>query len=169
MTTMKDYRTIVVGTDGSEFAGPVVARAAWLAVRDDADLVVVCAFAEMPRRTEAKNVRTLGGDPRTGQVLGREAAGRAVEAAMATARGEGATVSATLLLDGEPSKALIATAQERAADLIVLGAVHDRSLADRLLGTVATEVTKRATCDVLVVRPADDRGDLEVPEDAPPG
>jgi nucleotide-binding universal stress UspA family protein len=164
---MKDYRTIVVGTDGSELAGPVVARAAWLAVRDDADLVIVCAFAQMPRRTEAMNVATLGGDPRSGQVLGKEAAARAVESAMSTARGEGATVSATLLVEGEPSTALIATAQERSADLVVLGAIHDRSLADRLLGTVATEVTKRATCDVLVVRPADDLGDLEVPEDAP--
>jgi nucleotide-binding universal stress UspA family protein len=86
---------------------------------------------------------------------------------VATAKAEGATVTATLLIDGEPSVALIATAQERSADLIVIGAIHDRSLADRLLGTVATEVTKRATCDVLVVRPADDQGDLEVPEDAP--
>jgi nucleotide-binding universal stress UspA family protein len=166
---MKDYRTIIVGTDGSELAAPVVARAAWLAVRDDADLVIVCAFAQMPRRAEAKNVLTLGGDPRSGQVLGREAAGRAVDSAAATARAEGATVAATLLIDGEPSAALIATAQERSADLIVLGAIHDRSLADRLLGTVATEVTKRATCDVLVVRPDDDQGDLEVPEDAPQG
>jgi hypothetical protein len=70
--TMKDYRTVVVGTDGSDFAGSVVARAAWLAVRDDANLVVVCAFAEMPRRTDAKNVRTLGGDP----VPGRSSDGR---------------------------------------------------------------------------------------------
>ena len=163
---MKDYRTIVAGTDGSELAAAVVARAAWLAVRDDADLVIVCAFAQMPRRADAMNVATLGGDPRSGQVLGREAAGRAIESAMATARDEGATVSATLLVDGEPSRALIATAQERSADLIVLGAIHDRSLADRLLGTVATEVTKRAFCDVLIVRPTDDRGDLEVPEDA---
>lgn len=165
--TMKDYRTIVVGTDGSELAEPVVARAAWLALRDDADLVIVCAFAELSRRTEAMNVATLGGDTRTGQVLGREAAAVALDKAMATARAEGATVSAALLVDGEPSKVLIATAEERAADLVVLGAVHDRSLADRLLGTVATEVTKRATCDVLVVRPTDDKGDLEVPEDAP--
>ncbi|TCN34439.1 nucleotide-binding universal stress UspA family protein [Kribbella sp. VKM Ac-2500] len=165
--TMKDYRTIVVGTDGSELAEPVVARAAWLAVRDDADLVVVCAFAELSRRTEAMNVATLGGDTRTGQVLGREAAAVALDKAMAIARAEGATVSAALLVDGEPSKVLIATAEERAADLVVLGAIHDRSLADRLLGTVATEVTKRATCDVLVVRPTDDKGDLEVPEDAP--
>ena len=51
----------------------------------------------------------------------------------------------------------------------MLGAIHDRSLADRLLGTVATEVTKRAACDVLIVRPTDDRGDLEVPEDASRG
>ena len=76
---MKDYRTIVVGTDGSGLAAPVVARAAWLAVRDDADLVIVCAYARVPRRADAKNVATLGGDPRSGQVLGREAAGRAVD------------------------------------------------------------------------------------------
>ena len=165
--TMKDYRTIVVGTDGSALAAQAVARAAWLADRDDADLVIVCAYSELSRRAEAKNVATLGGDSRIGQVLGREAARQALDAAMATAKSEGATVSAGLLVDGEPSKALVSTAQERSADLIVLGAIHDRSLADRLLGTVATEVTKRARCDVLIVRPADDKGDLEVPEDAP--
>lgn len=167
--TMKDYRTIVVGTDGSSLASPVVARAAWLAVRDDADLVIVCAFAEMPRRTEARNVNTLGGDTRSGQVLGRDAAGVAVQSAASVAKGAGAHVSATVLVDGEPSKALVTAARERSADLIVLGAIHDRSLADRLLGTVATEVTKRAPCDVLVVRPASDTGDLEVPEDAVQG
>jgi nucleotide-binding universal stress UspA family protein len=165
--SMKDYRTIVVGTDGSSLAAPAVARAAWLAVRDDADLVIVCAFAQMPRRTDARNVATLGGDPRSGQVLGQEAANLALASAAETAKQEGANVSAMLLLDGEPSRALITTAQERSADLIVLGAVHDRSLVDRLLGSVATEVTKRATCDVLIVRPANDTGDLEVPEDGP--
>ena len=150
---MKDYRTIVVGTDGSALAEPRSRRAAWLAVRDDADLVIVCAFAQMPRRAEAKNVATLGGDPRTGQVLGREAAAYVPSIAMSDARTEGATVAAALLVDGEPSTALIATAEERSADLIVLGAVHDRCLADRLLGRSATEVTKRACCDVLIVRP----------------
>ena len=33
MAEMYDYRTIVVGTDGSPLAGPTVARAAWLAMR----------------------------------------------------------------------------------------------------------------------------------------
>ena len=164
---MKDYRLIVVGTDGSSLAEPTVGRAAWLAKHDDADLVIVCAFAQMSRRTEAKNVATLGGDTRIGQVLGREAASTALAEAMRVAGAEGATVTAALLVDGEPSKALIVTAEERAADLIVLGAVHGRSIADRVLGSTSTEVAKRARCDVLIVRPEHDEGELEVREDAP--
>lgn len=165
---MKDYHTIVVGTDGSSLAEPTVGRAAWLAKHNDADLVIVCAYAQMSRRTEAKNIVTLGGDTRTGQVLGREAASTALADAMRVASAEGATVAAALLIDGDPSTALVVTAEDRSADLIVLGAIHNRSLADRVLGWTATEVTKRAWCDVLIVRPEKDLGELEVPEDAPP-
>ena len=164
---MKDYRTIVVGTDGSSLAEPTGGRAAWLAKHDDADLIIICAYSQLSRRAEAKNVANLGGDTRTGQVLGREAASLALSDAMRVARAEGATVTAALLIDGDPARALVSTAQEREADLIVLGAIHDRSLADRLLGNTATEVTKHARCDVLVVRPEHDLGELEVPEDVP--
>lgn len=166
--TMKDYRTIVVGTDGSALAGPTVGRAARLAKHDDADLVIVCAYAQMSRRTEAKNVATLGGDTRSGQVAGREAAGLALADAMQVATAEGATVTAALLIDGEPGHALTVTAAEQSADLIVLGSVHDRSLADRLLGTTATAVVKQAGCDVLIVRPEGGDGEQEVREDAAP-
>ena len=165
--TMKDYRTIVVGTDGSDLAAPTVARAAWLARRDHADLVIICAFAELSRRDEAKNVATLG-DTRSGQVLGRAAADLALARAGEVARAQGATVSAALLIDGEPAQALVKAAEDRSADLIVMGAVHDRSLAGRLLGTTAEEVTKKATCDVLIVRPVDPVDELEVPEDVSP-
>ena len=37
--TMIDYTVVVVGTDGSRLAEPTVARASWLAKREDADLV----------------------------------------------------------------------------------------------------------------------------------
>ena len=164
--TMKDYRTIVVGTDGSSLAEPTVGRAAWLANHDDANLVIVCAYARLARRDEAKNVATLGGDTRIGQVLGREAAGLALTSAMAVAGQEGAIVTAALLIDGDPAEALVATADEQNADLIVMGALHDRSLADRLLGSTSEEVVKRARCDVLIVRPEFESGELEVPEDA---
>lgn len=153
MGTMYDYRTIVVGTDGSPLAAPTVARAAWLAAHDDADLVIVCAYSGLSQREEARNPATIGGDARIGQVPGRPAASAAIAEAVAVAQGQSATISAALLMDGEPASALLTAAKERDADLIVVGAVRDTSIADRLLGTVATEVVRRAPCEVLVVRP----------------
>ena len=165
MTTMTDYRIVVVGTDGSALAGPTVARAAWLARHEDADLVIVCAYSALSRRLEAKNVATAGGDFRGGEVLGRAAASEAISRAVAVASEEGATVVAALLVEGDAAAALIKIAHERNAEVLVIGARHDRTVAERLLGTVATEVTKRATCDVLIVRPSE-AGEIPVPEDA---
>ena len=156
MAEMYDYRTIVVGTDGSPLAVPTVARAAWLAAREDADLVIVCAYSGLSRRDEARNVATLGGDARIGLVTGRADASAALAAAVGVAREQSATLSAALLIEGEPASVLLATAAERAANLIVVGALRDTSIADRLLGTVASEVVRRAPCDVLVVRPRPD-------------
>ena len=164
--TMKGYDTILVGTDGSDLADPTVARAAWLAAREDADLVIICAYSELSRRAEAKNTATTGGDVRAGQVMGRSAASAAIAAAVAVAEREGATIARTQLVDGDPAKALVQLAGDHSAGLIVLGAVHDRSLADRLLGTTAEEVTKQAVCDVLIVRPASGEAEFEVPESA---
>ena len=152
MSSRYVYRTIVVGTDGSALAGPTVARAAWLAAHDDADLVIVCAYAELTRRQEARTPASPT-DARPGQVPGRAAAGAAVASAVAVAQAQGATVSAALLVDGDPATALLTTAAQRAADLVVVGAIRDTGIAERLLGTVATEVARRATCEVLVVRP----------------
>jgi nucleotide-binding universal stress UspA family protein len=168
MTTMFDYHTILVGTDGSELATPTVARAAWLAAHDDADLVIVCAYSELTRRQEARNVATIGGDTRIGTVLGRAAADEAMAAAQVTARDRGATVAAALLVDGEPAEALLDLAADRGADLIVIGARHDVSLAERLLGTVASEVVRRAECEVLIVRPRAERTSGEPTDGSPP-
>jgi nucleotide-binding universal stress UspA family protein len=166
VSTLFDYRTIVVGTDGSLLAAPTVARAAWLAAHNDADLVIVCAYGELSRRQEARNVTTLGGDPRVGLVPGRAAASEAIASAVAVAREQSATITAALLIDTEPATALLAAAQERKADLIVVGAIRDISVAERLLGTVATEVVRRATCEVLVVRPHSEAAGIPVPEDS---
>jgi nucleotide-binding universal stress UspA family protein len=162
MSAMYDYKTIVVGTDGSPLAEPTVARAAWLAAHNDSDLVIVCAYSALSRRQEARNVATVGGDSRIGQVLGRAAANDALSSATSIARENGATLSASLLVDGEPAQALLDVADERDADLVVVGARHDVSLAERLLGTVATEVVRRAPCEVLIVRPRS--ADVHAPE-----
>lgn len=153
MSSVYRYRTIVVGTDGSPLSVPTVARAAWMAAGAEADLVIVCAYDELSRRQEARNTASLGGDARIGQVTGRPAASAAIAGAVAIAEDQSATIAAALLVDAEPAAALLATAEERDADLIVVGALRDTSIADRLLGTVASEVVRRAPCSVLVVRP----------------
>jgi|SRR5947207_3480289 len=162
MSKMYDYHTIIVGTDGSPLAAPTVARAAWLAAHNDADLVIVCAYAQLTPRQEARAVAAVG-EPPVGQVLGRTAASSAIADAVAAAQEQGATISAALLVDGEPATALLSTAKERAADLVVVGALQDTSIVDRLLGTVATEVVRRAECEVLIVRPRHEAADTAAP------
>ncbi|MCB1777978.1 MAG: universal stress protein [Candidatus Competibacteraceae bacterium] len=164
--SMTDYHVIVVGTDGSSLAKPTVARAAWLAKYDDADLVIVCAYSNLSRRDEAKNVATLGGDSRGGEVLGRVAANEALTQAVAVAAENGATVAAALMIEGDATAALVQTAKERKAELLVLGARSDISFSERLLGTVARDVVDQASCDVLIIRP-NQLGEIPVPEDGP--
>ncbi len=151
---LKDYTTVVVGTDGSELAGPTVTRAAWIAVKEDADLVIVCAYGGGSRRADAKVQLTETAPNRIGQVSGKEAAAQAVAHAKDIAVAAGAKVKAALLVEAEPAKALLSTSKEHLGDLIVIGAIRDRSIAGRLLGDVASEVVRRAHCDVLVIRPA---------------
>ncbi|MDO5084527.1 universal stress protein [Arachnia propionica] len=163
---LKDYTTIVVGTDGSELAGPTVTRAAWIAVKEEAELVIVCAYGGGSRRGDAKINLGDTTASRLGQVPGKEAATRAVQHAQDIARAAGATVRAALLVEADPADALLETSKERLGDLIVIGAIRDRSITGRLLGDVAREVVSRAHCDVLMVRPFGDvpQGDQHRPE-----
>lgn len=165
MSTAGSYTTIVVGTDGSALADATVARAAVLAAPEGATLIIVCAFSALTQSDDARSLVGFG-DTRLGEVLGRQAATDALSQATATATGLGVGVEKVVLAEGEPAAALLKAAQEHEAELIVLGAIRDVSIADRLLGTVASTVLRRASCDVLVVRPPGEWGeisDLEVP------
>ena len=67
------------------------------------------------------------------------------------------------LLDGEPATVIAETAADLAADLIVMG-THGRTGFSRfIMGSVAEEVLRRATCPVLTVR---DVAKVEVQEPA---
>jgi len=153
MTTMFDYSTIVVGTDGSPLAEPTVNRAAWLAAHNEANLVIVCAYSELTPREEARSGGSPLGQAGIGQLPGRSVASAAMADAVELAARQGATISAALLVEAEPAAALLSTATERGADVVVVGALRDFSIAQRLLGSVGTEVVRRADCEVLVVRP----------------
>lgn len=59
----------------------------------------------------------------------------------------------TVMLEGEPSKAVLNYARRERCDLISLGG-HEHGLIDRiLLGSVRTNVVRGATCSVLIAPP----------------
>ncbi len=70
-------------------------------------------------------------------------------------RGLGVTVAGMEVVVGDPDEVLVAEADRRGADLIVLGAVGHR-LAERwLLGSVAARTARESTVPVLVLRSAE--------------
>jgi|SRR5437588_7183165 len=148
---MSIYRKVVVGTDGSKPSLRAVERAAEVAEASSADLVIVCAYyptreedvqrAQDELRDEAFQV--IGSAPAEDTL--REATDRAKAAGLA---GEVETVAVL----GAPVSSLLDAAEQRSADLLVVGSRGLNSLKGRILGSVPSEVARRAECDVLVVR-----------------
>jgi nucleotide-binding universal stress UspA family protein len=68
--------------------------------------------------------------------------------AMAKAAGVKADVE---VRSGTPATAILAAAEEKGTDLIII-ASHQPGLQDYLLGSTASRVVRHATCSVLVVR-----------------
>jgi nucleotide-binding universal stress UspA family protein len=142
---------IVVGYDGQEAAGRVLERAIEEA-RDRSARLVVVSVAEMPLNPEGmQNYGTLDDSPARMMPL---VAPPELEAVLATARDriEAAGLAADYVwAAGEPADAIVGTARDHKAQLVVLGG-HQRGFFARVLGTdVADEVRRAAGCDVLVV------------------
>lgn len=140
------YRTIVVGTDGSESAERAVEQAVDLAAVDAARLVIVTAFERRDSRPDERvpaDVRWMMTDPNEAERHARHARHLAAEREV-----RDVVVQA---LEGDPAAELLEAAETFAADLIVVGSVGLTGGARFLLGSVASSVLHHAPCDVLVV------------------
>ena len=145
-----NYRTLLAGTDGSESSLKAADRAGEIAARDGARLIVVCANHPLTAREQSILAATLG-PTSLHQVAGTEAAETVLAAAQERARASGATEVEGRLVEGDPGQALLSVAAEDAADLIVVGNRGINTLSGRLLGSVPSDVSQRAPCDVLIV------------------
>lgn len=143
------YATIAVGTDGSESALRAVEQAAELAAAVGASLVVVCAFHPMTAREQAV-VTPAAGDARF-RVTGSDAATEALQAAADHARASGAARVDSRLVEGDAVEAMLSLSRELSIDLVVVGNRGINTLSGRLLGSVASDLSQRAPCDVLIV------------------
>ena len=144
------FSTIVVGTDGSETARKAVETAAGLARDLGAAIDLVCAYEPVPRTPLPAEARHAPPDlqwtinPRedVDAMLGEAAV--VVEAAGVAVR--------TYAREGDPADAILDVAEERGADLIVVGNKGMTGAKRFLLGSVPNKVSHHAPCSVLIIR-----------------
>jgi nucleotide-binding universal stress UspA family protein len=146
---MGAYQTIMVGTDGSDSSLRAVEKAASLAGDAGAKLVVVCAYHPASEREVASAGDALGEEAY--QVVGSAPAEATLRTAADIAAKAGATDVVTNAISGEPVKTLVRSVEDHKVDLLVVGNRGLNTLAGRLLGSVPSDVSRHAHCDVLIV------------------
>jgi nucleotide-binding universal stress UspA family protein len=144
------FQSIVVGTDGSETAGEAVREAIELAKSIGASIELVSAYEPVSRQRLRDESRQAPEDLQW-MVNPRED----VEATLSEAseRIEAAGVSVnTYAREGDPADAILDVAEERGADLIVVGNKGMTGAKRFLLGSVPNKVSHHAPCSVLIIR-----------------
>jgi nucleotide-binding universal stress UspA family protein len=144
------FRSIVVGTDGSETAKRAVHDAIELAKAVGASIDLVSAYEPVPNarlRDEARQVP----DDLQWMVNPREEVDETLGDAADEVRGAGVEVE-TFARQGDPADAILDVAEERDADLIVVGNKGMTGAKRFLLGSVPNKVSHHAPCSVLIIR-----------------
>jgi nucleotide-binding universal stress UspA family protein len=138
------WKTIVVGYQRDHASNRALERAADLATKHDSSLVVTSIAHLLKGGASSKGIGPY--DPADPPEEHRAELEHARE--LLTDKGVKAEYDLEL---GDPADAIVALAERRKADLIVVG-THERKLVDRLLhGSVSGDVSKHAHCDVLIV------------------
>jgi nucleotide-binding universal stress UspA family protein len=144
------FSSILVGTDGSETAKEAVRQATSLAKDLGATLDLVSAYEPVPSgrlRQEAKEVP----DDLAWMVNPREDVEATLSDAADEAKEAGVEVQ-TFARQGDPADAILDVAEERKADLIVVGNKGMTGAKRFLLGSVPNKVSHHAPCSVLIIR-----------------
>lgn len=147
---MAAYRTVVVGTDGSDSSYRAVDRAAAIAADTGATLVIACAYQPASKREVEQAQDELGSDVAY-QVVGSTPAEDTVRTASARARAVGTEKIDTVIAVGDPVAALTKIVVDNKADLLVVGNRGLNTLAGRILGSVPSEAARKSEVDVLIV------------------
>ena len=162
---MGGYRTVIVGTDGSDSSMRAVERAGAVAAQDNAKLIVATAHFHHAEKGgwSRPPAPDQVSDRRAEDALGREGGYRMhgdasvydiLHEARDRARAAGAHNVEERAVVGAPVDALIKLAKEAKADLRVVGDVGLNSVAGRLLGSVPADVARKAKIDILIVHTA---------------
>jgi nucleotide-binding universal stress UspA family protein len=135
-------KTIVLGYDGTDVSARALERASELAIAFGSSVVVTSVSGTMGGAVHAGG----GGDPTDP----RESHEALLDQATQTLAGRGIAVESVLAL-GSAGEAIVELANEKDADLIVVG-TREPGFFERLFGhSVSGSVQRHANCDVLIV------------------
>jgi nucleotide-binding universal stress UspA family protein len=143
---MTMFRSIVVGTDGSDRATLAVGQALALARATGATLHVVHAVPPAIFGTEFVDA---DGVPITRADL-REEGDQTLARVVAQAEHEGVILHAHIV-DGAPADGLIGIAETVDADLVVVGNLGMSGVRRFVLGSVPNKLSHHCPCSVLIV------------------
>jgi nucleotide-binding universal stress UspA family protein len=144
------FKSIVVGTDGSETARDAVRQAVELARSLGAKVELVSAY-EPVSNTRLREERRDAPEDLQWAINPREDVDATLEEAAAIAAA--ADVQAkTHPRQGDAADAILDVAEEEGADLIVVGNKGMTGAKRFLLGSVPNRVSHHAPCSVLIIR-----------------
>ncbi len=152
MIARRMFRAIVVGTDGSDTARQAVREAVELASAIGASIELVCAYEPVAGQRLREAAREA---PREEQwrLNAREDVEATLRDAAAEVEAAGVQVT-TYAREGDPADAILDVAEERGAELIVVGNKGMTGASRFLLGSVPNKVSHHAPCSVLIIRTA---------------
>lgn len=139
---------IIVGVDGSESAAKAAESSAKLARALNSELIVAFAYGA----TSSQRVTIEG---REFTVDHETTAEGIAESTITALRDDYPDLQMTpLAVEGKPAEALVQAAVDRDAEMIVVGNRRVQGLA-RVLGSVASDVARKAHCDVHIAHTND--------------
>jgi nucleotide-binding universal stress UspA family protein len=144
------FKSIVVGTDGSDTATQAVRQAVDLAGAVGANLELVSAYTPVPEQRLREERREAPEDLQWA-INPREDVDVMLEAAAELAR-EAGVQTRTYPRQGDPADAILDVAEETEADLIIVGNKGMTGAKRFLLGSVPNKVSHHAPCSVLIIR-----------------
>jgi nucleotide-binding universal stress UspA family protein len=144
------FKSIVVGTDGSDTATQAVRQAVDLARDVGAKIELVSAYEPVSSQ-RLSGERLEAPEDLQWTINPREDVDSTLEQAAATARDAGVEVN-IYARQGDPADAILDVAEEQEADLIVVGNKGMTGAKRFLLGSVPNKVSHHAPCSVLIIR-----------------
>jgi nucleotide-binding universal stress UspA family protein len=144
------FRSIVVGTDGSETATRAVEAAVELAQLSGATLELVSAYEPVSGQRLREEARQV--PPDLQWMINRRADVDATLQQAAEQARDAGVAAQTYAREGDPADAILDVAEELGADLIVVGNKGMTGAKRFLLGSVPNKVSHHAPCSVLIVR-----------------